>query len=165
MQIMAMTDTQNSLKSDLKAKEERNEQCLEEIKSLQEELAALKQSVTAKQEEDTNLVIEKNQKIHVLEQEIDRITKEKADLVDRDEAARSTFEETISDLKEKVQSDEGMMEELKQKLAESQNETAEVLSQSKQHIQRLKSKFEDHQIEVCTPTIPFVLIVTNFDSP
>lgn len=134
MQIRAMSDDTKSLKSDLKVKEEENQQHIRKIQSLEEQIAALQQSQTAKQEEQTNVMIEKNQRIEELEKAMEqkRIEKEEVDrkcehLIAEHTQSSKEFQNVIGTLKDKVVADEKRMEELNRSI-EEEKENVKVWS-------------------------------------
>merc|ERR1712154_200091 len=47
---------------------------------------------------------------------------------------------------------------IKNELSESQNESKEILDQSKKHIEKMKKKFEIHQIDLIKRILEFVYI-------
>merc|ERR1719249_633720 len=59
----------------------------------------------------------------------------------QNKVAVEKLEETIGDFEEKARSDDARIKETERKVMESQNETAEILAESKQRIQRLKKKY------------------------
>merc|ERR1712174_162244 len=97
---------------------------------LQNEINLLKQNKNENDEEKNNILIEKNQIINNLQTEKEKFEKEILSLNNHNDEITEKYKLITNEL------------------SESQNESKEILDQSKKHIEKMKKKFEIHQIDL-----------------